>query len=121
MNEDREYVEARWEEVVFTVWNQDGPLNLQLGGVPVLSKAAQSSEECYAAARKFTEAREEEIRLVREEIELLEYEILTANDGSDPDFHDLADEINARVAIVKRILAARQSALDALLKGWRQQ
>jgi len=121
-NTDEEYLKERWVQ---------HPLICQelKGGFPIFG---QVRAKHWQAARAFTEAREEEIRQVEEEIALLESfapvidrDALDAWAGIDEDpgddtIHDyepLAVE-NAKFQVrMQRILAREQAALAELKRG----
>jgi hypothetical protein len=113
MNEDREYVEARWQRAELMDRSTFDPRADPMTGRFAISLGDMDNtwwcsewfinkSDAYSAARKFTEAREEEIRQVREEIEFMKAEVRGwMRKGTS----------------AYRILAREQSALDALLKG----
>lgn len=111
MDDNEQFVRARWENVRITSTVVNGyvvvrrlsaePLKVEKLWVGTL--CACSEADAWSAARAFTEARLESIRLVKEEIAFIEARLITAN----------IKEMPIRSRIVQRV----QSALAELKVG----
>lgn len=101
---DEEYVRERWKFVVSRKRDDMDAWELNLGG-PWFDNTFENQEKAIAAARTFTEAREEAIRLVEEEITAIEFFLA----------EDCSPEEEA--TIYKRILARELAALAELKRG----
>jgi hypothetical protein len=104
-----------WTWVVFLAFDESRSDYLAV-------EPAQPTEAlAWQAAYEFTLAREEEIRLVREEIALVRDSYQTCfKIGSALEFKDETRKKMAAEALVwQRILAREQAHLDSILVGWK--
>jgi hypothetical protein len=110
---DREYVESKWTSASLEDHTEccgpSKPFCVLLGN-ECQSSWEDTPEAAWSAARKFTEAHEEKIRLVEEEVGLI----------SGIMREDFVNQKDCRTyKCFARILAREQAALDELRRGLR--
>ena len=105
MNEDERFVREHWEDVTVEWGRIEGKLYGMATSQsrPIYLHGYKTEAEIWAAARRFTEERLEQIRQVEEEIQYLNFRVM-------------APELD----ILERILAREQAALDSLRRGMKQ-
>jgi hypothetical protein len=105
---DEEYVRSKWAEITVKTYGNSRPFWICSQFEYLANGPFETEAEMWQAARAFTEAREEEIRLLEEECDLLFQK------------HEAASNKPAHQAIYARIMSREQAALTELKRGMRQ-
>ena len=124
MEANEEYVRQRWEREWIVC---DGSYRHYAKGTVLLNWANHCFYEFadFQAAYDFTIAREEQIRLVEEEIKAIEELIICTEpgdwiEGTEPPVYECTQLPESWKPRLQRILAREQAALDELRKGFKR-